>query len=156
MKIPKEIVDKINLTDEEFEHLDVKIQSCIIRLASENVVLHDKHVIAPKLNEVLLDSPTIVIKAWAISREQMSWVNGYNRRIMLIRDDTCDDDSKSLRVFVCAKAWNDDKKLFGYVDVCSVKRLRKYDLFKYDHANVRVVKAYDDVNAVELNINRIA
>jgi hypothetical protein len=141
MKIPKEIIDKINLTEEEFENIDVKIQLCIIRLASENVILHNK-ISDSKVS--LINNIDIILTARAISKDHMLLLSKNNCRIILIRDDTCDENGdKSLRVFI-------DKELFGYVDKYSLKELRKYDIFKYDLTDIRVVKRYG--NVVELII----
>lgn len=41
MKLPEKLVTKIGLSENEFERLDLKVQICIIRLASENIELEE-------------------------------------------------------------------------------------------------------------------
>src|ERR1700712_4733407 len=103
MKIPKQIINKIALTEDEFEQLTPKVQTCIIRLASENIELHDiiGDKIADRLKAVSLSTPIAFMVVGM--RFHGNHTFSENDEIKLEKEDDNAFDNKAIKVLVGGK-----------------------------------------------------
>ena len=107
MKIPKKVIDKIGLTEDEFEQLSLKIQTCIIRLASENIELHDiiGDKIADRLKVVSLSTPKHENVTFMVVGMRFHGDHTFseNDEIKLEKEDDNAFDNKAIKVLVGGK-----------------------------------------------------
>ena len=141
MKIPKDIVNKISLTEEDFEKLDAKVQICILQLASENVELHN--IIDNKLSEKI--ESVSLTKNIVFMVVGMRYYKNHkfdeDDRITLEREDDNPHDSNAIKVLV------DDEKV-GYVAREYTTQLREIpDLEKKE---IRFLRSFAQSAKLEL------
>ena len=123
MQIPKNIINKIALTEDEFEQLSLKVQTCIIRLASENIELHDiiGDRIADRLKAVSLSTPIAFMVVGM--RFYGSHKFSEDDVITLEKEDDNASDSSAIKVLVSGKK-------VGYVSKDYTKQLRDVPSFE--------------------------
>ena len=123
MQIPKNIINKIALTEDEFQQLSLKVQTCIIRLASENIELHDiiGDRIADRLKAVSLSTPIAFMVVGM--RFYGSHKFSEDDVITLEKEDDNASDSSAIKVLVSGKK-------VGYVSKDYTKQLRDVPSFE--------------------------
>ena len=143
MKIPKKILDKISLTEDEFEQLSPKVQTCIIRLASENIELHDiiGDKIADRLQAVSLSTPEPVTFMAVGMRFNGDHTFSENDEIKLEKEDDNAFDNKAIKVLV-------EGKKVGYVAREYTMQLR--EMPDFEQKKIKLVKNFRQSTKLEL------
>lgn len=141
MKIPKDIVNKISLTEEDFEKLDAKVQICILQLASENVELHNiiDNKLSEKIESVSL-TKNIVFMAVGM-RYYANHTFSEDDHITLERDDGNPYDSNAIKVLV-------DGEKVGYVAREYTTQLR--EIPDLDKKKIRFLRSFAQSAKLEL------
>jgi hypothetical protein len=139
MKIPKQVIDKISLTEDEFEQLTPKVQTCIIRLASENIELHniigDK--LADRLKAVSLSTTFMVVGM----RFHGDHTFSENDEIKLEKEDDNAFDNKAIKVLV------GDKKV-AYVSKEYTNQLR--EIPNFEQKKIKLLRNFPQSAKLEL------
>jgi hypothetical protein len=143
MKIPKKILDKISLTEDEFEQLSPKVQTCIIRLASENIELHDiiGDKIADRLQAVSLSTPEPITFMAVGMRFNGDHTFSENDEIKLEKEDDNAFDNKAIKVLV-------EGKKVGYVAREYTMQLR--EMPDFEQKKIKLVKNFRQSTKLEL------
>jgi hypothetical protein len=143
MKIPKKIIDKISLTEDEFEQLSPKVQTCIIRLASENIELHDiiGDKIADRLQAVSLSTPEPITFMAVGMRFNGDHTFSENDEIKLEKEDDNAFDNKAIKVLV-------EGKKVGYVAREYTMQLR--EMPDFEQKKIKLVKNFRQSTKLEL------
>jgi hypothetical protein len=143
MKIPKQVINKIALTEDEFEQLSPKVQTCIIRLASENIELHDiiGDKIADRLQAVSLSTPEPVTFMAVGMRFNGDHTFSENDEIKLEKEDDNAFDNKAIKVLV-------EGKKVGYVAREYTMQLR--EMPDFEQKKIKLVKNFRQSTKLEL------
>jgi hypothetical protein len=148
MKIPQQVINKIALTEDEFEQLSPKVQTCIIRLASENIELHDiiGDKIADRLKAVSLSTPvkTSPIAFMVVGmRFHGNHTFSENDEIKLEKEDDNAFDNKAIKVLVGGKK-------VAYVSKEYTNQLRGVPNF--EQKQIKLLRNFPQSSKLEMNM----
>jgi hypothetical protein len=142
MKIPKNVINKIALTEDEFEQLSPKVQTCIIRLASENIELHDVvgDKIADRLKAVSLSTP---VEFMVVG---MRFYGGHKFSeddvITLEKEDENASDNNAIKVLVSGQK-------VAYVSRDYTKQLR--EMPNFEQKKIKFLRSFPQSAKLEIN-----
>jgi hypothetical protein len=146
MKIPKQVINKIALTEDEFEQLTPKVQTCIIRLASENIELHDiiGDKIADRLKAVSLSTETSSVTFMVVGmRFHGDHTFSENDEIKLEKEDDNAFDNKAIKVLVGGKK-------VAYVSKEYTMQLRKVPNF--EQKQIKLLRNFPQSSKLEMTV----
>jgi len=124
MRLPEKVVEKISLSEDEFEKLSPKVQICIIRLASENIEFEEL------LDKRLVEHFSIVAINVEFIAVGMRFYGNHKFSksdvISLEREDKNSSDKNAIKILV-----ND--KHVAYVSKNYTQKLRNIPNFEQGH-----------------------
>lgn len=142
MKIPKKVINKIALTEDEFEELNPKVQMCILRLATENIELHDiiGDKIADRLKAITIREEDVTFMAVGM-RFHGNHKFSQDDVITLEKEDDNAHDSSAIKVLVGGKK-------VGYVSRDYTKQLREVPNF--EQKKIKLLRNFPQSAKLEL------